>query len=225
MDFIEETISIAVSDSQSITAIKTLLGGPSAGWLFVYAPGAGSSLNDGFGKYASGKLAEEALGTVRFQFPYSEAGKRRPDPPALLEDTWRAVIDTARSEKLRLVVGGRSMGGCMASRVVALGVEVDALALFAYPLYPPNDPSNWRIKHLPDIKVPTLFCSGTRDTFGTPEELEQAASLVPHSKLHLLEGADHGFTPLKSSGRKREDVWAEAVSVLIDWLSALTGTE
>ena len=225
MDFTEETISIAVSDSQSITAIKTLPGGPSAGWLFVYAPGAGSSLNDGFGKYASGKLVEEGLGTLRFQFPYSEAGKRRPDPPALLEATWRAVIDTARSEKLRLVVGGRSMGGRMASRVVAQGVEVDALALFAYPLYPPSDPSNWRIKHLPDIKVPTLFCSGTRDTFGTPKELEQAASLVPHSKLHLLEGADHGFTPLKSSGRKREDVWAEAVSVLIDWLSALTGTE
>jgi predicted alpha/beta-hydrolase family hydrolase len=110
------------------------------------------------------------------------------------------------------------MGGRIASQVVAQGAEVEALALFAYPLHPPGRPYEVRDQHLPAIKVPTFFCSGTNDAFASPDELSVAASKVRLSTLHLLNGADHGFAVRKSSGSTRDDVWAEAVAALLDWL-------
>lgn len=216
----EEQIQISLPDGRSVTAIRTVPEGAERGPLFVYAPGAGSNVHDPFGAYACRRLAARGFAAVRFQFPYMEARQRRPDPPAVLEATWRAAIEAIRSDSSRLVVGGRSMGGRIASQVVAQGVKVDALALFAYPLHSPADPSRWRDGHLGAIGVPTLFCSGTRDAFSTPEELRLAAAKVPASRLHLLEGADHSFAVPKASGRTRQEVWAEAVDALLDWLSA-----
>ena len=194
------------------------------GAMFIYAPGAGSNINDPFGAFLSDRLAEEGISTVRFQFPYMEAETRRPDSPALLEETWREIIGLCRSpdRKLpdrKLVVGGRSMGGRIASRIVAMGMRVDGLALFAYPLHPPSNPSQPRNEHFPDISVPTLFCSGTRDSFGTTEELRTAAANVPEATVELLDGADHGFAVLKSSGRTQEDVWSEACGIMVSWLN------
>ena len=123
----------------------------------------------------------------------------------------------------KIVAGGRSMGGRIASQVVVQDTAVDALALFAYPLRPPGNPERVRNAHFPDIGIPTLFCSGTRDSFGTPEELKAAAAEVSNSTVHLLEGADHGFTVLKSTGKSREDGWFEAVEALLDWLKPLRG--
>ena len=194
--------------------------GPNAqGPMVIYAPGAGSNSNDPFGAFLSDRLAEEGISTVRFQFPYMEAGTRRPDSPALLEETWREIIGLCRSPDRRLVVGGRSMGGRIASRIVAQGTQVDGLALFAYPLRPPSNPAQPRNAHLPDIAVPTLFCSGTRDSFGTPVELRVAAANVPEATVGLLDGADHGFAVLKSSGRTQEDVWSEACGIMVSWLN------
>ena len=96
---------------------------------------------------------------------------------------------------------------------------MDALALFAYPLHPPSNPGKRRDEHLPKISVPTLFCSGTRDTFASAEELAGAASKMSKATVHHLNGADHGFAVLKSSGRTRADVWAEAVDSLLSWNS------
>ena len=156
---------------------------------------------------------------VRFQFPYMAAERRRPDPPRVLEETWREVIDLVRSSAVKVVIGGRSMGGRIASQVLAQVIQVDGLALFAYPLRPPSNPSKWRDGHLSDIQIPTLFCSGTRDAFGTPQELKTAAAKVPKVTVHLLEAADHGFNVLKSSGRSREDVGNEATKSLLAWLN------
>ena len=192
-----------------------------AEWTLVYAPGAGSSLRDPFGNYASGALAAAGLACLRFQFPYSEAGRKAPDRPPLLEATWRAALETARSRSRRVVAGGRSMGGRIASQVVATGEAVDALSLFAYPLHPPGRPEQRRDAHLPLIAVPTLFCCGDRDTFGTVEELAQAASIMPCARLRVLAGADHGFSTLKASGRRRVDVWQEAVEALQAFLRDL----
>ncbi len=217
----EETIQFSLSGDRTITGIRTEATGPPAGWLFVYAPGAGSNVNDLFGRYASNYLAARGIASVRFQFPYMEARKRRPDPPAVLEATWREVMGTLRTTDSKLAVGGRSMGGRIASQVVAQGEVADALVLFAYPLHPPDRPSVLRDKHLPAITTPTLFCSGTRDAFGSPDELRAAASLVSGSEVHYLEGADHGFKIAKSSGRTREDVWGEAVSAMADWVLSL----
>jgi len=217
-----ETLRISTAQGKTVTAVWTEAGAaPTSDWLFVYAPGAGGGLNDGFGAFVAESLATAGVPTLRFQFPYVEEGRRTPDPPALLEATWRSVVDAARSRADRLVIGGRSMGGRIASQTVVLGTKVDALALFAYPLHPPGQPERVRDAHLPRIAVPTLFCSGTRDAFGTPDELSTAAAKVPNAQLHLLEGADHGFAVPRSSGRTRQDVWAECVAALWRWLSAL----
>jgi predicted alpha/beta-hydrolase family hydrolase len=217
----EETLSIALPDGQTVTAVRTRPEGEPH-WLVAYAPGAGSNVHDPFGRFLARRLAEHGVSTVRIQFPYMETRKRRPDPPALLEATWRAAIASLRDAAPRLIVGGRSMGGRIASQVVAAGEAVAGLALFAYPLHPPGQPGKLRDKHLPGIGVPALFCSGTRDAFASPEELAAAASKVLNAKLHLLEGADHGFAVPKASGRTKEDVWEEAAQALLEWMNALT---
>jgi predicted alpha/beta-hydrolase family hydrolase len=102
-------------------------------------------------------------------------------------------------------------------------VEVDALALFAYPLHPPGRPEQARDAHLPALHLPVLFCSGTNDAFASPDETRAAAAKTARSTVHLMEAADHGFNVPKSSGRTRNDVWAEAVIALQEWLTALPG--
>ena len=211
---------IALPDGSSITTARTSPEGPPAA-VVVYAPGAGSNVHDPFGRFLATRLAERGIETVRIQFPYMEQRKRRPDPPAVLEAAWRAVIDALRPEAPRLIVGGRSMGGRIASQVVAQGGRVDGLALFAYPLHPPGRPEQRRDQHLPQIAVPAFFCSGTRDAFASPDELRAAASLVPRATVHLLDGADHGFAVPKASGRTKDDVWTEAVEAMLGWLKSV----
>ena len=218
----DQTLTIAVPGAGAVTAILTTPEPAAANVLFVYAPGAGSNLQDPFGVFAGRELAKQGVASLRFQFPYQEAKRRGPDRPPLLEATWRAVIEATRSPGARPVIGGRSMGGRIASQVVAQGEPVAALALFAYPLHPPGRPDQARDAHLSAITVPTLFCSGTRDAFATPEELRAAASKIPRSTVHLIDGADHGFNVLKASGRTRPHVWSEAVAALVGWLEALT---
>jgi predicted alpha/beta-hydrolase family hydrolase len=150
-----------------------------------------------------------------------EAKRKVPDRGPVLEATWRAVLAQVRLDALRIAAGGRSMGGRIATQVVAQGEQVDALALFAYPLHPPGKPEQARDAHFANLTAPALFCSGDRDTFGTVAELSESTRLVPAARLHILEGADHGFAVLKASGRKREDVWAEAVAALLEHLKAI----
>ncbi|MSQ28368.1 MAG: hypothetical protein EXR51_09575 [Dehalococcoidia bacterium] len=213
-----DELTLTLPGGRTVSALWTPGDGSGPGWTVVYAPGAGSNLHDPFGRHLAVALATGGIGCLRFHFPYQEARAGRPDPPPLLEETWRAAIDNARQYGGRLAVGGRSMGGRIASMVVAKGTPVDALALLAYPLHPPGRPEKRRDQHLSAISVPTLFCSGTRDAFGTTGELATAAALVPQSIVHVLEGADHGFATLKSSGRTREDVWVECVEKLVGWL-------
>ncbi|MBI5287963.1 MAG: dienelactone hydrolase family protein [Chloroflexi bacterium] len=216
----DKKLRITVAEHGAITAMRSTPSRPGP-WIFVYAPGAGSNIHDPFGAHAARALATRGITTVRFQFPYMEAGKKGPDRPPVLEAAWRAVIEAVRQPKKKLVVGGRSMGGRIASQVVAQGAAADALALFAYPLHPPGKPEQLRTEHLPKLKLPTLFVSGTNDAFGSPEELRAATKKVRGAKLHLLDGADHGFAVRRASGRTREDVYAEAVTALVDWLEAL----
>jgi predicted alpha/beta-hydrolase family hydrolase len=219
----EQRQIISVNNSSSVTAIQTPAEGVSPDLRFVYAPGAGSGLTDAFGVYAARALAAKGIETWRFQFPYKEKGRSAPDSPALLQATWRAVIEAVVSAgDGPIVIGGRSMGGRIASMVVAEGnVPVAGLALLAYPLVPPGKTSSGRADHFPSITVPTLFCSGTRDNFATPDQLREAAKLVPDATLHFLEGADHGFATLKASGRAKDDVYREAVDALLAFFGKL----
>ncbi len=216
----DQKLKIEVEGSGKISAVRSE---PSkrGKWTFVYAPGAGSNINDPFGAFATRELTARGVTVVRFQFPYMEAGKSGPDRPAILEATWRAVMDAVREPRRKLVVGGRSMGGRIASQAVVQGAQADALALFAYPLHPPGNPAKMRTEHLPALKLPALFVSGTSDSFGAPDEIKAAAKMVKGSKVHFLEGADHGFAVKKASGRTKDDVFAEAVDVFVDWLLAL----
>jgi len=216
----EDLTSIGVPGRGSVAALRSEPDGAATGCWLLYAPGAGSNVRDPFGAFLAGELAQRGIATLRFQFPYMEEHRRTPDRPPVLEATWRAAIEAARPRASRLVVSGRSMGGRIASQVVAQGAPVDGLALFAYPLHPPGRPDRARDEHLGRLTVPTLFCSGTNDAFGAPDELEATASKVVGSSLHLLEGADHGFAVPKASARSRQDVWAEAVAAFLDWLGS-----
>lgn len=213
-------LRIAVEGAGSITALHTE-STKRGSWTFVYAPGAGANIHDPFGAFAARELPARGISVVRFQFPYQEAGKSGPDRPPVLEATWRAVIARVRAPRRKLCVGGRSMGGRIASLVVSDDVPVDALALFAYPLHPPGKPERARVEHLPQLKLPTLFVSGTNDSFGSLEELRAAAKKVCGSRTHFLEGADHGFAVKKSTGRTKDDVYREAIGAFSDWLLSL----
>ena len=133
-------------------------------------------------------------------------------------ESWRAVIDAIRGDGAKLALGGRSMGGRVASMVHADGVPCDALALFAYPLHPPGRPDKMRDEHLPSVRARTLFVSGTNDAFGSPDELRAAAAKVKRATVHMLEAADHGFNVKKASGRTKADVYEEAAGAMIRWL-------
>jgi len=186
---------------------------------FLYAPGAGSNVHDPFGRFICRELASHGVRAVRFQFPFQEAKRRAPDKTMVLEETWRAAIKQFGDG--HTIAGGRSMGGRIATHAAAHGEQVDGLALFAYPLHPPGKPERSRDEHLAAIAVPVLFCSGTRDAFGSVEELRQAAALVPNATLSLLDAADHGFNVPKASGRTRDDVYADALASFREWLEPL----
>lgn len=216
--------SIAVPGRGDVTTLLSDAAGDR--WVFVYAPGAGSNIEDPFGQFVAQELPAAGIAVMRFQFPYQERKQREgrgggPDPNPVLEATWRAALQKAREAMplVRIAAGGRSMGGRIASQVVAAGERVDALGLFAYPLHPPGKPDQRRDAHLGLIAVPTLFCSGTRDAFATPEELGRVAAVVDGARVHLLNGADHGFAVPKSSGRTRAAVWREACEALLGLLT------
>jgi predicted alpha/beta-hydrolase family hydrolase len=216
----ERRASVAVPGAGAVRAIATPAARPR--WTCVYAPGAGSHIDDPFGVYLAATLPARGVTMLRFEFPYMAAGRRAPDRPAVLEATWRVMLTRASADG-QVVAAGRSMGGRIASQVLASGARADALALFAYPLHPPGKPGQARDGHLASVPVPMLFCSGTRDTFASPDELRALVRRLPRrARLHLLEGADHGFSVQKSTGRTREDVWAEAAGAMMDWLTSLS---
>ena len=162
---------------------------------------------------------ERALDPIpveRMDFPYFKAGRKSPDKPAVLIGAVReGAAELAHRTGLspdRLVLGGRSMGGRMCSMAVAEGLPALGLALISYPLHPPGRPERARTEHLPALDVPCLFVSGTRDAFGTVDELTAATKAVPGPVTHVwIEGGDHGL-------KKRDDEVADAVR---EWVASL----
>lgn len=127
-------------------------------------------------------------------FPYRRAGRRAPDRPPVLVQAVREEAAGLAADCDRLVLGGRSMGGRICSVAVAEGLPAAGLLLISYPLHPPGRPSSLRTAHFPDLQVPCLFVSGTRDAFGTPAELEAATLSIPGPVTHRwIEGGDHAL--------------------------------
>jgi predicted alpha/beta-hydrolase family hydrolase len=166
-------------------------------------------------------LERSGRAALLYNFPYAEIRQRRPDPPAVLEAAAReaAEVAAARSGARRVVLGGRSMGGRIASQVVAAGQPAAGLVFLAYPLHPPGQPDKRRDAHLPAIDVPMLFVSGTRDAFARADLLTALVErLGPRASRHDVDGADHSFGVLKASGRGREEVDVEVVAAVLGWL-------
>jgi len=194
-------------------------------------------------------LADAKIPSLRFNFPYMAAGRRSPDRPPVLEQAVRdaaaLLANQAKVAPERIVLGGRSMGGRICSMVVAGSADgakdfspkaaasaakesyaplpSAGLVLLAYPLHPPGNLEKLRIEHLPKIKVPCLFVSGTRDPFGTPEELKLHAKKIKGKVTwHWIDTGDHGFKPLKSSGLTPASALDGAAAAVVKFVTALT---
>jgi len=165
-------------------------------------------------------MAARGMRVVRFNLPYVEAGKKTPGPQARDEQCWRDVAAALQPHTARLLLGGRSYGGRMATHVAADGVACAGLVLLAYPLHPPGKPERLRSAHLERIMAPMLFLQGTRDPFADPTLLARTLAQLPAASRHRLEGGDHGH---KVSGRTVADVAAELADATVHWLDAQVG--
>ena len=194
------------------------------GIVFVCAHGAGGNMNDRGMLAIANALRSRGIGVVRFNFLYKEKGSGRPDPMPRLKECVSAVVERARRElqPKTLIIGGRSMGGRAASMLAADGFECDGLLLLAYPLHPAGQPEKLRDAHLPAIRVPVLCFNGTRDALSRRDLMEAALKTVKTKwKMHWLEGADHSFHVLKSSGRTDAEVLVEIANAAEAWAARL----
>lgn len=193
--------------------------------VFVCAHGAGGNMNDRGLVQTAANLRRRGIGVVRFNFPYKEKKSGRPDPMPRLKECVAAVVARTREEirPRKLIIGGRSMGGRAASMLAAEGFECDGLLLLAYPLHPPGKPDQLRDAHLPAIKVPVICFNGTRDPFCTPSLMEDVLKRVKTSwEMHWVEGADHSFHVLKSSGKTDAEVVDGIGDAVEKWVARLS---
>jgi predicted alpha/beta-hydrolase family hydrolase len=171
-------------------------------------------------------LRRRGIAVVRFNFPYRERGSRRPDPMPQLMTCMAAVVEYVRTtvRPRTLAIGGRSLGGRTASMLAADVFACDGLLLLAYPLHPAGQPEKLRDAHLPRVAVPVLCMNGTRDPLCRRDLMEAVlGSLASHWTMHWLDGADHSFHVMKSSGKSDEEVLNEAADVSARWLHDLRG--
>jgi uncharacterized protein len=197
----------------------------------LLAHGAGSNLHGAALVAVADALATAKIPSLRFNYPYRTAGRNAPDRPKVLDAATRdAAAELAKRAKLppeRLVLGGRSMGGRYCSMVVgdaedplpALG-----LVMLSYPLHAAGKPDQPRTAHFSGIRVPILFVSGTRDSMAGKADLAKAAKAVRGKvSFHWVDTADHGYRPLKASGRTADDVAAEVAATTVAWVVGLPG--
>ncbi|MGQ0802664.1 MAG: alpha/beta hydrolase family protein [Actinomycetota bacterium] len=195
----------------------------------LLAHGAGSDKDAQALKAVSSALADAGIPSLRFDYPYRVAKKRSPDRAPVLDRATRdAAAELAKRAGLpaeRLVLGGRSMGGRYCSLIVGdeeVPVPALGLLLLGYPLHPAGQPDRLRVEHFPRLRVPCLFVSGTRDSLAGRDALTKAAKAIKGKvTFHWLESADHGYRPLKASGRTLPDVVAEVADVSVDWVTKL----
>jgi predicted alpha/beta-hydrolase family hydrolase len=190
----------------------------------VLAHGAGAGQMSRFMVRAAQELALRRITTATFDFPYITAGRKVPDRAPVLEGAWREAIDAARGRfgDLPLVIGGKSMGGRMASHVAAQGGigEVAGVVFLGYPLHPPGKPEQRRDAHLPAIAEPMLFIQGSRDTFGTAAEIAALLPSLQRATLHEIAGGDHSFS-VPGGKTKQEPAFQEVVNTVAAWVEGL----
>jgi predicted alpha/beta-hydrolase family hydrolase len=219
---------VELACSQHVTAMKYPAATANrAGVTLILGHGAGANQTSGFMVAFASALAERGIETITFNFLYSEHGRRIPDPNARLESCWRAVIEAVRarvtSNADRLAIGGKSMGGRIASQVAADGIgDLAGLIFLGYPLHPPGRPDRLRAAHLRRVKAPMLFVQGSRDAFGTPAELQPIiGQLEPPAALQVVEEGDHSFKVPKRAGVKQQEVYQAIQDRIENWLRVI----
>ena len=215
-----EKLRFAVEGAGDVSAL--LLKPQSARWMLVLGHGAGAGMTHPFLEKLAAELAEVEIATLRYQFPYMEERRRVPDKPEVLTATVAAAIRTAweSAPELPLLAGGKSMGGRMTSQAASQGLltGVKGLVFFGFPLHPPNRPSTNRAEHLKKVLQPMLFLQGTRDTLADLQLLQPiCADLGTRVTLHVIDGADHSFHVLKSSGKNDPAILTELAQTTASW--------
>lgn len=215
---------VAVGGDETTAAYEPAEGEQSA--VFVCAHGAGGHMGDRSLLKVAETLRSAGLGVVRFNFVYREKRSSRPDAMPRLMECISAVVARVREEiaPAALITGGRSMGGRAASMLAADGFSSNGLLLLAYPLHPAGQPEKLRDAHLAAIGVPVLCINGTRDPLCRRDLMERALRTVTTRwTMQWLEGADHSFHVLKTSGRTDPEVFEEVAAGTRSWLKASLG--
>lgn len=191
--------------------------------LLVLAHGAGAGMRHRFMEAIAERLVGGGVAVFRYNFPYMEQGRKRPDYTPKLIKTIRSAVAAASelADGLPLIAGGKSMGGRLTSHVAAAGdiPGVKGLAFFGFPLHAPGRPGTERAAHLVDVEQPMLFLQGPRDSLAKLDLIEEVVEpLRPRATLHVVDGADHGFHVLKRSGRTDEEVLDELSEETVRWI-------
>lgn len=203
-----------------------LIAPPGASACYVFAHGAGAGMTHPFMTAFAEGLAERGIATLRYNFPYMEAGSKRPDTPKVAQAAVRAAVAEAatRLPRVPLFAGGKSFGGRMTSQAQAAQPlpGVKGLVLAGFPLHPAGKPSIARAAHLDQVRVPMLFLQGTRDELASLELLEPVvARLGGLAMLETFEEADHSFHVPARTGRKDTEVRAAMLDTTARWISTL----
>jgi len=211
----------------AVSAVVALPAGFRAGRTpaVILAHGAGADMRSEFMAAMHTGLARAGFVAVKFNFPYTEARRRAPDPRPVLERCYRAVLDAVAGDRTLappwVAVGGKSMGGRIASYLAAAGAPVRGLLLLGYPLHPSGRSDALRADHLPAVRVPMLFVQGTRDPLCDLDLLRPVLAPLRHATLHTIAGGDHSFRTPRRTGVPDARTWAGIVDVAAGWLARL----
>lgn len=219
---------IDIGAGRSVSAVIGLPSGPPRQPVttVILAHGAGNDMHTPFLSAVHEGMAARGYAAVKFNFPYTEIGRRAPDPASVLEACYQSVLAAVRAnERLapgRIVIGGKSLGGRMATHLAAGGAATAGVVLLGYPLHPPGRTDKLRVAHLARIRVPMLFFAGTRDALCQLDLLRQTLQALPApTTLHVIDGGDHSFNLPKRMQRDAYSVWDEIVAATADWINAL----
>jgi uncharacterized protein len=218
----EHAHTVDLGDGASVAALLHRPAGARA--MIVLAHGAGAGMDHPFMDGVARGVADQGIATLRFQFPYMEAGRKRPDPPGVASAAVAAAVRHAASTApdLPLLAGGKSFGGRMTATAAAQGLIPDArgIVFLGFPLHPAGHPSTDRAAILRRVPVPMLFVQGTRDRLAELHLLRPViAELDDRARLHVVDGGDHSFQLLKRSGRTDADALAEVCDAVAAWVA------
>jgi uncharacterized protein len=223
-------LTVRLETGADTTALVYPAGGARASLILGHGAGAGQ--HSAFMVAAARALSSLGIDIVTFNFQYIEQRRRIPDRAPALEACYVAVIDAVRREvesaRQSLFIGGKSMGGRIATQVAAAHGElaIAGLVLLGYPLHPPGRPEQRRDKHLPSVQCPMLFVQGSRDAFGTPAELlpilKSLTAIASATTLHVVEGGDHSLKVTRTDAARQAAVENETYRRVADWVSSIT---